>query len=229
MTALSTAPPTAGRPAAATLYRRIGIGGLAVFAAWLAQPVLVFALLGDQELTTYDALSGAGWVGPYDLVVLGLIAAGWLLLVGSIHALLDTPGESRPLPGAVPQALGLAGGIGWVLLAATTAAPFTTASSDLAALGREHQVAALTAHGIGDLGVAVFATLCLAGWLLLVAPTAARRGVLPRPVAVVLVLLSVAAVAPLLVPFSAPWGSVALMVAAAVLGVTGLVRARTAR
>lgn len=228
MTLLPTHPPVAGRTPAATLHRRVGLGGLTVFLAWLAQPILVFGLLGDQELLTYDALRAAGWVGPFDLVVFAAIAAGWLILVGSLHALLDGADDGRGPVGAVTRALGLAGGLAWVLLAAMTAAPFSTASSDLAGLGHDDQVAALSAHGIGDLGVLVFSVLCLAAWLVLVTPVAARRGVLPRPVAVVVTLLAVVAVVPLLIPFSAPWGTVSLMLAAAVLGVAGLVRARSA-
>ncbi|HEY5820965.1 MAG TPA: hypothetical protein VIT20_03240 [Propionibacteriaceae bacterium] len=228
MTALSTPLQPTDRTPTATLYRRAGLGGLVVFGGWLAQPILVFALLGDEELLTYDALRGAGWVGPFDLVAFCLIATGWLVLVDNVHALLDARQDGRRPLGAVPRALGLAGGLAWLLLAAMTTAPFTTASSDLAELGRDDQVAALSAHGIGDLGVLIFSVLCLAAWMVLVAPEADRRGVLPRPVTVTVVLLAVVGVAPLLIPFSAPWGTVALVLAAAVLGVTGLVRSRSA-
>ena len=128
----------------------------------------------------------------------------------------------------IPVVLGWVGGLAWFVAAAFAVAPFTSAATDIEGLAVSDQTSVLAMYGVVQMAVLVMAMLGHAAWLgwLAVAGSAQGLGVGMRAF---LGVCAVTVVAPLFVPFGAPWGVLAVFVAALVLAVRCTWLARRAR
>lgn len=210
------------------ISRTAGLGGVLAFAAWLLQPLLVFALIGDEERLSWASLEATGWSAPYEVVTFVLVAVGLFLLVHGIDRQCRADERASPLATGGHLA-GYASVLAWLSVAAGQGAPFTTASSDLEAMSAADQGAALAIYGVVQMSALLLAVLCGAGWLTMVGTHARARGVVGRPTAYAALAAALVAVAPFMVPFSAPWGTLAVFVMALWLGVHQLLASRGAR
>lgn len=63
-----------------TALRCAALGGYLAVVAWFLQPLLVLALVGDEDRLTWESLEEVAWTAPYETVVFCLIGLGFLLL-----------------------------------------------------------------------------------------------------------------------------------------------------
>ena len=217
-------PPVPGGPPVNDVpaLRRAALGGYLAVVAWFLQPLLVFALVGDEDRLTWESLEEVAWTAPYETVVFCLIGLGFLLLVDGLDR------ASGRVGARIPVVLGWVGGLAWFVAAAFAVAPFTSAATDIEGLAVSDQTSVLALYGVVQMAVLVMAMLGHAAWLgwLAVAGSAQGLGVGMRAV---LGVCAVTVVAPLFVPFGAPWGALAVFVAALVLAVRCTWLARRAR
>lgn len=199
--------------------RRAALGGCLAVVAWFLQPLLVFALVGDEDRLTWESLEEVAWTAPYETLVFCTIGLGFLLLVDGLDR---AAGRSGP---RIPVVLGWVGGLAWFVAAAFAVAPFTSAATDIEDLAVSDQTSVLAMYGVVQMAVLVLGMLGHAAWFGWLAAAGASQG-LGAGIRVVLGCCAVAVVAPLFVPFGAPWGALALFAAALVLGVRCAVVAR---
>ena len=127
--------------------------------------------------------------------------------------------------------LGLIGAACWALVAGVSLVPYTSIGPGLAefAPDPEHQVAILGANALVIAGLVFAAMFGLAGYVVCLATTARRAGVLGWPTAVAGFAALGAFLLPLAMPFSPPWGFVGLLAFVLVSGIVFLVRSRRPR
>lgn len=214
------------------LYRAAGIGGFTAFAFWLLQPILVFLIVGDDDSlwATWEYFSTYRWNGLYETIAFCGIGAGFLLLVLATTRLVRRVGPRPSASADLGHVLGVIGASAWFLVAGITAAPFTSVGYFVPDFVPEapEQAALYEAIGLVSAGVLMVFALAGAGWLVSIGLTARRRGVIGWPLSILAFLAAAAAVSPLFMPFSPPWGSIAPIVYGLVLGVSLLVKGRRA-
>jgi hypothetical protein len=213
------------------LYLAGGLGGVLAALSWSIQPILVTILSGaeEDELPTLDDLMARPWAGPIEAVVFAGVGVGLLFLVMAVRVLLIDRAGLASVAARVTHVLGVFAGCTWILLAGWYLGPYTSVGESIAEAAADAAVqqAVLHIHSVGTIGIGVTALFGFAGWLLGVATVGRAYGVVGRPLAVAAVVAAAAAILPVLViPFSPPWGIVAVPAYAMIIGVAFLVRAR---
>lgn len=215
-------------PSRRGLLRAAGIGGIVAFLFWLLQPIAVFLIIGEAEGSTYERHLAQPYLGLYEAVTFGGIAAGVLTFVVAVHHLMRDAARSRPVLSTINLALGVTAGAAWLCTAALAAAPFTSPGyflyeevPDVA-----DQETFYTGVGFIITGMLLLYGLAMISWLASFAVLGPASGLVGRAF-VALALLAIAAVcAPLVMPFSAPWGLLGPLVFMLVSGITFLLKAR---
>jgi hypothetical protein len=230
---------TVGVPAAAKvsdrrLYLVGGLGGVAEAVSWSVQPILVAIAsgAGGDELPTLEDLMARPWAGAIEAVVFAGVGVGLLFLVTAVGALLTRPEGLASVAARVAHILGVFAGCTWILLAGWYLGPYTSVGKSIgeAVPDEAVQQAVLHIHSVGIIGIVVAAVFGFAGWLLGVATVGRAQGIVGRPLAVVAVVAAAGAIVPVLVmPFSPPWGVVAVPAYAMIIGIALLLRARRAK
>lgn len=213
-------------PSRKALLRAAGIGGIAAFLFWLLQPIAVFLIVGEAEGSTYEQHQARPYYGLYEAITFGGIAAGVLTFVVSVHHLVRD--AARPVLSTISLALGITAGMVWLFAAAMSAAPFTSVGHYL--YEEVPEVADQEAVFLGfDLiltGLLLLYGLAMIGWLAALTSLGRRAGLMGRPLQVLALLSIVAVCAPLVMPFSAPWGLIGPLAFMLVAGIAFLVKAR---
>jgi hypothetical protein len=226
--AASAASVLAGRR---RLYRSAGLGGVGVFVAWAAQPVIVSLLSprASENGRDFAYIESAPFLGVTEAIVFSAIGVAMLFMVTAVGQLTASAGRASTAA-RVGHLLGVLSGSSWFFVAGSSLALYTSIGFSLgeAAPEPEVQEGLIQLHAVvlaGLIGVYVLGSI---GWLVLLATTGRRTGVIGWPLTVICILAVGVMVGASFVPFAPPWGWVAGIVAALVLGVAFLVKARRA-
>ena len=213
-------------PSSKALLRAAGIGGIAAFLFWLLQPIAVFLIVGEAEGSTYEQYQARPYYGLYEAITFGGIAAGVLTFVVSVYHLVRD--AARPVLSTISLALGITAGMVWLFAAAMSAAPFTSVGYYLSeeVPGVADQEAVFLGFDLILTGLLLLYGLAMIGWLAALTSLGRRAGLMGRPLQVLALLSIVAVCAPLVMPFSAPWGLIGPLAFMLVAGIAFLVKAR---
>lgn len=211
-------------------HRMIGWAALLAGLAFLGLPVVVSALVpavfgtGDLVIgspsTDPAVVQGARWLGAIESGIFAIIAVGMGLLVIGINELDD---DAHSAGGRAHLLVGQAAAFGWLLVAAASAATYSSVVDTASPFGGEGRAVFFLAHAM-DITSAVFVASIASGtyWL---------AGAVRRPVARVLgrplTVLAGIGGALILVPnlFGFPWGAMLLIPLFVAVGVVFLRRA----
>ncbi|MET0716175.1 MAG: hypothetical protein ABWY57_14790 [Mycetocola sp.] len=213
------------------LYHIAGLGGVGAFVAWAAQPVIVSIMSprAPQNGPDFAYIESAPFLGVMEAIVFSAIGVAILFLVTAVGQLMLVAG---PLSTAtrVGQLLGIISGIAWFFVAGSSFALYTSVGFHLGELAPQQglQQALYQLHAVGLIGFIGLYMLGVIGWLVMLATVGRRTGVIGWPLAIVCILAVGIMVTASFVPFAPPWGSLAGVGAAFVLGVVFLVKARRA-
>jgi hypothetical protein len=227
------ATPAAANDSDRRLHIVGGLGGVLAAVAWSVQPILVAiasSAEGDEQ-PTLDDLMARPWSGAIEAVVFAGVGVGLLFLVIAVGALLTHRAGVASVAARVTHVLGVFAGCTWILLAGWYLGPYTSVGKFIAEAAPDEAVqrAVLHIHSVGIVGIVVAAVFGFAGWLLGVATVGRAHGIVGRPLAVVAVVAAAGAILPVLVvPFSPPFGVVAVPAYAMIIGIAFLLRARRA-
>jgi hypothetical protein len=217
-----------------TTYRMIGWAALVAGLAYLALPIVISALLpavfGTSDLTigspTTDpaVVLGARWLAAIEGGIFFVMAAGMGLIVIGTDELADAP---RSLAARAHFLAGVAATFGWLLVAASSAATYSSVIETATPFGAEGRAVFFLAHAM-DITTGVFAASMASGiwWIgcALYRPVARALG---RPMAVVGGIGGAIMLAANL--FGIPWGAILLIPLFIALGVVSLRRASPRR
>jgi hypothetical protein len=210
-----------------------GIGAIVAFVFWLLQPLGVFVLFGgiDEDLIgTWEYYQSYPWNGLYEAITFSGIGAGVLAVVVATTRLVAGRGPQASVFAGVGQVLGIAAGIAWFLMAAVSAAPYTSVGFYVNEYvpGATEQAALYEALGLLMAGFGLLFALGMIGWLVSFGFAARRRGIIGWPLAILAFVLAAVTASPFFMPFSAPWGMIAGLGYLLILGVALLVKSRRA-
>ena len=134
------------------------------------------------------------------------------------------------MPGRLRHLLGVLSGIAWFFVAGLSLALYTSIGFHLgeAAPQQELQQGLYQLHAVVLGGLIGPYMLGVIGWLVMLSTAGRRTGVIGWPLAIVCIIAVGVMVATAFVPFAPPWGSLAGIGAALLLGVAFLVKARRA-
>ena len=212
------------------LYRVAGLGGIGAFAAWAAQPVIVSVLAPSSENgRDFAFIESTPFLGVLEAIVFSAVGVGMLFLVTAVGQLTASAG--RPSTAArVGYLLGVLSGIAWLFVAGSSLALYTSVGFHLgeAAPTGELQQGLYQLHAVVLTGLIGPYVIGMIGWLVMLATAGRGTGVIGWPLTILCVLVVVVMVATSFVPFAPPWGWVAGIGAALVLGVAFLVKSRRA-
>ncbi|SEB58801.1 hypothetical protein SAMN04489806_1199 [Paramicrobacterium humi] len=211
-------------------YRAAGWGGIGAFAAWALQPVVVAlaAAEGEAEYPAWqDGFADNSWRGGVEMLAFAGIGVGLLFLVIGVGELVRQAGNGASTAARVGTTMGVAGALMWLLWAGAVGAGYSSvgAGIPLVAPDEHLQAALLQLQAIEGTGYGVAFAVLTAGWTVLLLTAGRRSGLIGVPLSVVLCLALAAFVAGVVTPFSVPWGMIAFVLQALVLGVAFLVKA----
>ena len=213
------------------LYRSAGFGGVGVFVAWAAQPVIVGVMSprAPENGPDFAYIESTPFVGVTEAIVFSAIGVAMLFLVTAVGQLAASAG--RPSTAArVGHLLGVLSGISWFFVAGSSLALYTSVGFHLgeAAPQQELQQALFQLWAVVLTGFLALSMLGVIGWLVMLATAGRRTGVIGWPLSIVCIVAVGVMVAASFVPFAPPWGWIAGIGAALVLGIAFLVKARRA-
>lgn len=208
-------------------YRTAGVAALVTAGAYLGQPLIVTVLSSEQDPQSLEFISTHTWVGAAEGTLFTVLGAAFAVLVVSV-ARLGADRTPATTAQHVLTAAGLLSAAGWVMCAGASVARYSSVTTGLAEeLGAEGQRAAVAALDLAITGSAGVAAICAAAWLAGLAVSGHRAKVVGRPLAGVAGMGAVVIAGPVLV-WSVPFGVLALIPVALVLGVGFLMRSRRA-
>jgi len=213
------------------LYRSAGFGGVGVFVAWAAQPVIVSILSprAPENGRDFAYIESTPFLGVMEAIVFSGIGVAMLFMVTAVGQLTASAGPPSTAA-RVGHLLGVLSSIAWFLVAGSSLALYTSVGSSLgeAAPEPEIQEGLIQLHAVVLTGLIGPYVLGIIGWLVMLATAGRRTGVIGWPLTIVCVLAVVVMVGASFVPFAPPWGWVAGIGVALVLGIAFLAKARRA-
>lgn len=216
-----------------SLTRMAGWAGVAVFALWLCQPILVSLLASSGASDTPDmaALEAYSWAGGFDAVLFSAIGVASLVMVLAVWRAMRLTGAADGILSSVGFAVALVGATAWFWVAGHGLSMYTSVGAGLADVtaDSEIQAASLQASYLAVTAGLLVVGIGSIGWNALLATTGRRSGLIGRPLSV---LFGVFAAIPLYqaaVPFATPWPLVVAVLGSLVLGVAMLVKSRKRR
>ncbi|MET0736510.1 MAG: hypothetical protein ABWY55_12820 [Microbacterium sp.] len=235
---MTSTSSTAGTDAAAPapeqderrrLFRVAGFGGIGAFVAWAVQPIVVsvFSPLVPEGGPDFAYIESTPYNGVLEATVFAGVGVGLLFMVTAVGRLIH-PSSTAARAG---QTMGLVGASVWFLVAGGSLGQYTSVGwwlSD-AAPDPDLQQALYQTLGIVMTGTLVTFAVGMIGWLILLATAGRRARVVGWPLAIVAFAAAAVSAGTFLFPFAPPWGSIASIVAALVVGIAFLVKARRAR
>lgn len=234
-TAETDAPPESANRAPNTvriLYRTAGIGGIAAFAFWLLQPILVMLIVGDKwkNTSSWQYYQDFRWNGVYEGITFGGIGVGFLVLVAATSLLAERAGE--PTVGSrLLIWFGMLAGSVWLLVAGATFALYTSVGYFVRDLvpAVPDQNAVYEAMSLAVTGLLMAFAVLSGAWMVLFAVVGRRRGVIGSVLAALALIAAAGICVALLMPFAPPWGAISGLGYALVLGIGLLVKSRAGR
>ena len=213
------------------LYRTAGLGGVGVFVAWAAQPVIVTLMsrVPPENGRDFAYIESTAFVGVLEAMVFSAIGVAMLFMVTAVRQLTASAGAPSTAA-RVGHLLGVLSGISWLFVAGSSLALYTSIGFSLgeAAPQQELQQALYQLWAVVLTGFLALSMLGVIGWLVMLATAGRRAGVIGWPLTIVCILAVVVMVAASFVPFAPPWGWLAGIGAPLVLGIAFLVKARRA-
>ena len=214
------------------LYRSAGFGGVGVFVAWAAQPVIVSILSprAPENGRDFAYIESTPFLGVMEAIVFSGIGVAMLFMVTAVGQLTASAGPPSTAA-RVGHLLGVLSSIAWFFVAGSSLALYTSVRIPPSARRRpsqEIQEGLIQLHAVVLTGLIGPYVLGIIGWLVMLATAGRRTGVIGWPLTIVCVLAVVVMVGASFVPFAPPWGWVAGIGVALVLGIAFLVKARRA-
>ena len=213
------------------LYRIAGLGGVGVFVAWAAQPVIVSIMSpgAPENGRDFAYIESTPFLGVMEAIVFSGIGVAMLFMVTAVGQLTAYAGPPSSAA-RVGHLLGMLSGIAWFFVAGSSLALYTSIGFHLgeAAPQQALQQGLYQLHAIVLSGLIWPYMLGIIGWLVMLATAGRRIGVIGWPLTIVCILSVGIMVAAAFLPFAPPWGGVAGIGAALVLGIAFLVKARRA-
>lgn len=207
-----------------------GVGGIVAFVFWLLQPLLVFVFTGgDDSGSRYDLYQASPYLGAYEAVTFGGVAAGLLTFTTAV-SLLYPPDSRAGLPWRVQTTLGATAGVAWLAMAGIALSMFTSVGYWLfeEVPGEPEQAAVYSAMDLMTTASGLVYAFAMIGWLTILSTAGRRAGVIGWPTAILALLAAVAACAPLAAPFAPPFGMLAPLLFVLVFGIVLLATTRRA-
>ena len=214
------------------LYRIAGLGGVGVFVAWAAQPVIVSIMSprAPENGRDFAYIESTPFLGVMEAIVFSGIGVAMLFMVTAVGQLTASAGPPSTAA-RVGHLLGVLSGIAWFFVAGSVARAVHLRSGSPSARRRRSRNSSrgsIQLHAVVLTGLIGPYMLGMIGWLVMLATAGRRAGVIGWPLTIVCILAVGVMVAASFVPFAPPWGWVAGIGAALVLGIAFLVKARRA-
>ena len=224
------------------LYRTAGRAAIVAGVAYLVQPIIVFLLdpaagiaYDENDPSAFypnpvDALT-TWYLGSIQAIEFTVIAVASLLLVLSVGTITRRSlGEAGPWAQAT-HVLGLIASVGWLLTAGAAFASHLLVAYSLTdfQVDAETQKLALQAATLGMAPAIALVMVGTGGWMLGLAVTGRRAGLIPAALRVIAVIVGVALLANVLInPTGVPTFGLVVIPAWIALGCVLLVRGRRA-
>ncbi|MBB1514459.1 hypothetical protein H5398_00470 [Tessaracoccus sp. MC1679] len=216
-----------------SLTRMAGWAGIAVFALWLFQPLLVgwLASSGADDTPDMAALEAVSWVGGFDAVVFSAIGAASLVMVLALWRAMRLTGAANGVLSSVGFAMALVGASAWFWVAGHGLSMYTSVGAGLADVSSdsEIQAASLQASYLAVTAGLLVVGIGSVGWNALLATTGRRSGLIGRPLSVVFGVFAAIPLYQAVVPFATPWPILVAVLGSLVLGIALLVKSRKRR
>jgi hypothetical protein len=210
-------------------YRLAGLAALAFGLAFLALPLvvtlLVPAVLGTGELeigspsTDPEIVLGARWLGPIEAGIFLVMAVSMAVLALGLDAIADA---SRSVIARAHFLTGIAAALGWLVVAAASAATYSTVIETATPFGDEGRAVFFLSHAMDIITGVFLASIASGMWWIGCAANATAARAIGRGLALLAAIGGFLVLAPSLIGF--PWGVVLLIPLSIVLGVRLLVR-----
>lgn len=226
------------------LFRVAGIGALIAGLSYLIQPLIVFIIdpaanavpNPDDPSAWYPDPANAleSWyLGSEQSLQFALVAVGTLMLVIALGILARSRGAESGVWAQMSHVLGLASGIGWIVVAGLSFATHSLVAfslTDFANAGLEAQKIGLQSVAIVLVGALALVSLATAGWVLGLATVGRKARIVGLPLAVLCYLAAAVLLANVFVnPTGFPFGQLAFLIFLLVFGIVFLVKARRSR
>lgn len=234
----STSPPPGGTtPDAVEEFRSLlrlgGWAGVAVFALWLCQPILVSLLASSGASDTPDmaALGANSWVGGFDAVLFSAMGVASLVMVLAVWRAMRLRGAADGVLSTVGFAMALVGATAWFWVAGHGLSMYTSVGAGLADVSAdsEIQAASLQASYLAVTAGLIVVGIGSIGWNVLLATTGRRAGLIGRPLSAVFGLFAAVPLYQAVVPFATPWPLIIAVLGSLVLGIALLLKSRKLR
>ena len=216
-----------------SLTRMAGWAGIAVFALWLCQPILVSLLAssGADDSPDMAALEANSWVGGFDAVLFSAMGAASLVMVLAVWRAVRLTGAADGILSSVGFAMALVGATAWFWVAGHGLSMYTSVGAGLAEVSAdsEIQAASLQASYLAVTGGLLVVGIGSIGWNALLATSGRRSGLIGRPLSVVFGAFAAIPLCQAAVPFATPWPLVVAVLGSLVLGIALLVKSRKRR
>lgn len=216
-----------------SLTRMAGWAGIAVFALWLLQPILVglLASSGADDTPDMAALEANSWVGGFDAVVFSAIGVASLVMVLAVWRAMHLTGAAGGVLSSVGLAMALVGASAWFWVAGHGLSMYTSVGAGLADVSAdsEIQAASLQASYLAVTAGLLVVGIGSMGWNALLATTGRRSGLIGRPLSVVFGVFAAIPLYQAAVPFATPWPILVAVLGSLILGIALLVTSRKRR
>lgn len=216
-----------------SLTRLAGWAGIAVFAFWLCQPILVGMLASGGASDTPDmaALEANSWVGGFDAVLFSAMGVASLVMVLAVWRAMRLHGAADGVLSTVGFAMALVGATAWFWVAGHGLSMYTSVGAGLADVSAdsEIQAASLQASYLAVTAGLIVVGIGSIGWNVLLATTGRRAGLIGRPLSAVFGLFAVVPLYQAVVPFATPWPLIIAVLGSLVLGIALLLKSRKLR
>ena len=216
-----------------SLTRLAGWAGIAVFAFWLCQPILVAVLVsrGADDTPGMAALEANSWAGGFDAVLFSGIGAASLVMVLAVWRAMRLRGAADGVLSTVGFAMALVGATAWFWVAGHGLSMYTSVGAGLADVSAdsEIQAASLQASYLAVTAGLIVVGIGSIGWNVLLATTGRRAGLIGRPLSAVFGLFAAVPLYQAVVPFATPWPLIIAVLGSLVLGIALLLKSRKLR
>jgi hypothetical protein len=216
-----------------SLTRLAGWAGIAVFAFWLCQPILVGLLASSGASDTPDmaALEANSWVGGFDAVLFSAMGVASLVMVLAVWRAMRLRGAADGVLSTVGFAMALVGATAWFWVAGHGLSMYTSVGAGLADVSAdsEIQAASLQASYLAVTAGLIVVGIGSIGWNVLLATTGRRAGLIGRPLSAVFGLFAAVPLYQAVVPFATPWPLIIAVLGSLVLGIALLLKSRKLR
>lgn len=213
------------------LLRVAGLGAVGAVVAWVGQPIMVtLASRGDGSggVTDWAGIESTKWSGSIEVLVFSGIGVGMLFFVLGTWQLVRLRSGEPSIAARVGLAGGVLGALAWFLTAAESFRMYTSIGAGIpdAVPDPDLQKAVIEGTALDVTAAVILFQIGFTAWLVLLATTGRKAGVVARPVVVLIGLALVAVVFQLAMPFSPPWPAAGSLLVTLVLGLAFLVKSR---